>query len=170
MKTVEQQKNLLRIARTYCGHDVTTAIRQRVDDSEDLETMVRIVNTTYEDDAWAMYSGADTMVREWLMDIIEKTYYGDKPLPAPEAEPEKRSVTLTEEEWTDLTTYILMTTKTRLDEAEAWEKLAAEKCPDGSPPLPESRRQRPVLAGDVRQAGAHQEANRPVKTAAGLTA
>jgi len=138
MKTVEQQKNLLHIARTYCGHDVTTAIRQRVDDPEDLETMVRIVNTTYEDDAWDMYCKADTVVREWLMDTIEKTYYGDKPLPAPGAEPEKRAVALTEEEWTDLTTYILMTTKTRLDEAEAWEKLAAEKCPDGSPRFPKA--------------------------------
>ena len=49
---------------------------------------------------------------------------------------QQRAVTLTEEEWTDLTTYILITTKHRVSEAEAWEKLAAEKCPDGSPRFP----------------------------------
>ena len=133
MKTVEQQKELLRIARAYCAYDTTAAIRQRIDDPEDLETMVRIVNTTYEDDAWEMYCKADTVVMEWLMDTIENTYYGDKP-----QQPAQRAVTLTEEEWTDLTTYILITTKHRESEAEAWEKLAAEKCPDGSPRFPKA--------------------------------
>ena len=51
---------------------------------------------------------------------------------------QQRAVTLTEEEWTDLTTYILITTKHRVSEAEAWEKLAAEKCPDGSPRFPKA--------------------------------
>ena len=121
--TTERQRELLHIARTYCVYDTTLAIRQRIDDPEDLETMVRIVNSTYDDDAWAMYCAADTAVRDKLMDIIEGRV-------------DRRAVTLTEEEWTDLTTYILITTKHRVSEAEAWEKLAAEKCPDGSPRFP----------------------------------
>lgn len=40
---------------------------------------------------------------------------------------------LTSEQRSKLSLYILMTTKTREDEAEAWEKLAEEKNEDGSP-------------------------------------
>lgn len=41
--------------------------------------------------------------------------------------------TLTAEQCSKLSLYILMTTKTREGEAEAWEKLAEEKNEDGSP-------------------------------------
>lgn len=41
--------------------------------------------------------------------------------------------TLTAEQCSKLSLYILMTTKTREGEAEAWEKLAEEKREDGSP-------------------------------------
>lgn len=41
--------------------------------------------------------------------------------------------TLTAEQCSKLSLYILMTTKTREGEAEAWEKLAEEKKEDGSP-------------------------------------
>lgn len=41
--------------------------------------------------------------------------------------------TLTAEQCSKLSLYILMTTKTREDEAAAWEKLAEEKNEDGSP-------------------------------------
>ncbi len=44
-----------------------------------------------------------------------------------------KSITLTNEQWSGLTIYILITTKFREREAEAWEKLAAEKNPDGTP-------------------------------------
>ena len=40
--------------------------------------------------------------------------------------------TLTAEQCSKLSLYILMTTKTREGEAEAWEKLAEEKNEDGS--------------------------------------
>lgn len=40
---------------------------------------------------------------------------------------------LTSEQRSKLSLYILMTTKTREGEAEAWEKLADEKNEDGSP-------------------------------------
>lgn len=40
--------------------------------------------------------------------------------------------TLTAEQCSKLSIYILMTTKTREGEAEAWEKLAKEKNADGS--------------------------------------
>lgn len=40
---------------------------------------------------------------------------------------------LTSEQRSKLSLYILMTTKTREGEAEAWEKLAEEKNEDGSP-------------------------------------
>lgn len=41
--------------------------------------------------------------------------------------------TLTTEQCSKLSLYILMTTKTRKGEAAAWEKLAEEKNEDGSP-------------------------------------
>lgn len=41
--------------------------------------------------------------------------------------------TLTAEQCSKLSIYILMTTKHRQGEAEAWEKLAEEKKEDGSP-------------------------------------
>lgn len=41
--------------------------------------------------------------------------------------------TLTSEQRTTLIAYILMTTKMREEEAEAWEKLAEEKTADGQP-------------------------------------
>lgn len=44
-----------------------------------------------------------------------------------------KTITLTTEEINTITCYIRMTTKHREGEAEAWEKLAAEKSPDGSP-------------------------------------
>ncbi len=48
----------------------------------------------------------------------------------------KRSVTLTEKEWGDLSTYILITTEYRKKEQKAWRKLAEEKQPDGTPMVP----------------------------------
>lgn len=53
--------------------------------------------------------------------------------------------TLTAEQCSKLSLYILMTTKTREGEAEAWEKLAEEKKEDGSPEIYPRRRQRAVL-------------------------
>ena len=44
-----------------------------------------------------------------------------------------KTVTLTNDEWLALTTYILMSTGYRERELEAWEKLSKEKKPDGSP-------------------------------------
>ncbi len=133
MRTVEQQKQLLDNARAYHTHNVSEAIRQSGASEADRETMRRIVNTTYTKDSWAMYLEADTAVRDCLMDTIEETIYGKK-----SEQPERRAVTLTEDEWTELTTYILITTKHRVSEAEAWEKLATEKNPDGSPRFPKA--------------------------------
>lgn len=45
----------------------------------------------------------------------------------------ERAVTLTNDQWTTLTCYILMSTQHRKGEREAWEKLAAEKNDDGTP-------------------------------------
>lgn len=44
-----------------------------------------------------------------------------------------KTIELTYEEISTISCYILMTTKYREGEAEAWERLAAEKNPDGSP-------------------------------------
>jgi hypothetical protein len=44
-----------------------------------------------------------------------------------------RTVTLTNDEWSTLTTYLLMSTKYRTGERDAWRKLAAEVQPDGTP-------------------------------------
>ena len=46
---------------------------------------------------------------------------------------EEKTVTLTRGEWSALTTYILMTTKYRKEEAQAWGKLSQEKNEDGTP-------------------------------------
>lgn len=43
-----------------------------------------------------------------------------------------KTVTLTNDEWSALTTYLLMSTRYRERELEAWEKLSKEKNPDGS--------------------------------------
>lgn len=136
MRTAEQQQQNLDIARAYYAYNVSEAIRQSNANAADKETMRRIVNARYNKDSWAMYLEADTAVRDCLMDIIEEAVYGKK-LEQPEL-PEQRAVTLTEDEWTELTTYILITTKHRVSEAEAWEKLATEKCPDGSPRFPKA--------------------------------
>lgn len=45
----------------------------------------------------------------------------------------KATVTMTNEEWLKLTTYLLMSTNHRKGEAEAWERLATETNEDGSP-------------------------------------
>lgn len=45
----------------------------------------------------------------------------------------ERSVTLTNEEWSLLTCYLLMTTNHRKDEREAWERLSTEMNEDGTP-------------------------------------
>lgn len=44
-----------------------------------------------------------------------------------------KTIELTYEEISTISCYILMTTKYREGEAEAWERLAAEKNQDGSP-------------------------------------
>lgn len=44
-----------------------------------------------------------------------------------------KTVTLTNAEWSTLTTYLLMSTRHRERELEAWEKLSKEKNPDGTP-------------------------------------
>lgn len=44
-----------------------------------------------------------------------------------------KTIELTYEEISTISCYILMTTKYREGEAEAWEQLAAEKNQDGSP-------------------------------------
>lgn len=53
--------------------------------------------------------------------------------------------TLTAEQCSKLSLYILMTTKTREGEAEAWEKLAEEKKRGRLPEIYPRRRQRAVL-------------------------
>lgn len=45
----------------------------------------------------------------------------------------KRTVTLTNEQWSTLTCYLLMTTQHRKGEREAWEALAKETNADGTP-------------------------------------
>ena len=47
-----------------------------------------------------------------------------------------KTVTLTHEQWVNLTSYILMTTNYRKDEREAWERLAAETKGNGEPTFP----------------------------------
>ena len=46
---------------------------------------------------------------------------------------EERSVTLTNEQWNKLVCYIHLSTKYREGEQKAWEDLAKETNPDGSP-------------------------------------
>lgn len=48
-------------------------------------------------------------------------------------EEEKRSVTMTNREWSKLTSYIIMSANFRKREAEAWEELSTEKKDDGTP-------------------------------------
>ena len=44
-----------------------------------------------------------------------------------------RTVTLTNKQWSRLTTFLLMSTEYQKGEAEAWARLATEKNEDGSP-------------------------------------
>lgn len=46
---------------------------------------------------------------------------------------ENRSVTLTNEQWNTLVCYLRMSTEFREGERDAWQRLAEEKNPDGSP-------------------------------------
>jgi len=45
----------------------------------------------------------------------------------------KKTIELTNEQWNTLTCYILMTTKHRKEEKEAWQKLSEEKDENGQP-------------------------------------
>jgi hypothetical protein len=45
----------------------------------------------------------------------------------------ERTVTLTNDQWSRLTCYLLMSTKHRTGERDAWANLAEEKNPDGTP-------------------------------------
>lgn len=46
---------------------------------------------------------------------------------------EKRSITLTNEEWSRLSVFFLMTSHYREEERDGWRKLAAEKDENGNP-------------------------------------
>lgn len=46
---------------------------------------------------------------------------------------QEKTVTLTNDQWSRLTTYLLMSTKHREGERDAWQSLAQEKNPDGTP-------------------------------------
>jgi hypothetical protein len=48
----------------------------------------------------------------------------------------KKTITLTQEQATNLVCYLLMTTNYRKGEREAWEKLAVETTEDGKPKFP----------------------------------
>ena len=48
----------------------------------------------------------------------------------------KKIITLTHEQANNLICYLLMTTNYRKGEREAWERLATEKKPDGTPKFP----------------------------------
>lgn len=72
-----QEKNI-HIARAYAGDKVTQAIQASNYCKEDKDTMLRIINATYDKTALQIYEDADTMVREAIQDIIEETYYGRK--------------------------------------------------------------------------------------------
>jgi hypothetical protein len=50
-----------------------------------------------------------------------------------------RNITLTAEDANLLRVYILMTTNTRREEAEAWAKLAEERNEDGTPAFPNAQ-------------------------------
>lgn len=52
--------------------------------------------------------------------------------------PDTKTITLTYEEISTISCYILMTTKYREGEAEAWDRLATETEPDGSPKFPKA--------------------------------
>lgn len=46
---------------------------------------------------------------------------------------QEKTVTMTNDQWNRLTMYLIMSTKYREGERDAWAKLAQEKKPDGSP-------------------------------------
>lgn len=76
MRTQEQQEKNIRIARSYTGYDVRQAIQAIHYSKADKETMIRIINATFNSSALERYREVDTLVREALQDIIEETCYG----------------------------------------------------------------------------------------------
>lgn len=77
MRTYEQQiKNIHNARQGYRPGEVSNAIHDSNCGKADRETMIRIINATYEEDAIRRYEEADTAVREYLQDIIEETLYG----------------------------------------------------------------------------------------------
>lgn len=76
MRTIEEQKQYLHIAKAYVKYEITQAIRVSDASRDDKEIMARIINARYTDDSWWMFCHADDTLKELLMDIIEKTYYG----------------------------------------------------------------------------------------------
>jgi len=76
MRTLEQQKKLLMTAKTYAKYDVSRAIEASQLSETDKETMIGILYTTYPEDSWSRFCQADDSLKEYLLDIFEKTYYG----------------------------------------------------------------------------------------------
>lgn len=54
-------------------------------------------------------------------------------------ENKERSITLTNEQWSTLETYLLLTTKHRKEELEAWKKLSEEKDENEKPKYPNAK-------------------------------
>lgn len=76
MKSIEQQKMYLHIAKAYVGYEVTQTIRKSNASQADKELMICMINATYTSDSWDMFCKTDTTLQVLLLDIIEETYYG----------------------------------------------------------------------------------------------
>ena len=69
----------------------------------------------------------------WSERVVPVVEVGQEALQPKDWGEEERAITLTNAQWNRLTTFLLMTTRYRNGELEAWEKLSLEKNEDGTP-------------------------------------
>lgn len=82
------------------------------------------------------FGGAEKAARQeysWAKPLTVQAVYLDPNAPDTDYSDRKKAVTLASRQWDALTAYLLMSTKYREGERDAWRRLSAEKNADGTP-------------------------------------
>lgn len=82
------------------------------------------------------FGGADRLARkeyDWAKPLTVQAVYVDPNAPDADYEDKKNAVTLTNHQWTMLTSFLLMSTKYREGERDTWRRLSTKTNDDGTP-------------------------------------
>lgn len=82
------------------------------------------------------FGGADRLARkeyDWAKPLTVQAVYVDPNAPDTDYRDKKSAVVLTNHQWHTLTSFLLMSTKYREGERDAWRRLSTRKNDDGTP-------------------------------------